>query len=149
MTGFLLDTNVPSELISARPELGVSRWVFSQPEPSLFLSAISIGELRRGIVLLPPSRRRTILEEWLVNDLVPRFSDRILPVTQQVADRWGILDAQRQRRGSPLNTADGLIAATAFEYDLTLVTRNVKDFEGLDISLLDPWYTAQNETQES
>lgn len=139
MSGYLLDTNIPSELICTHPDQRVSKWVFSQPEPSLFLSAISIGELRRGITLLRPGKRRLTLEEWFVNDLVPRFNNRILPVTDRVAERWGILDAERQRRGSPLNTADGLIAATALEHGLTLATRNTKDFGALGVTLLNPW----------
>ena len=79
------------------------------------------------------------LEEWLEVFLLPLFGPRILPVTQDVADRWGILAARRQRSGTPLATADGLIAATALEHRLTLVTRNERDFGGLGLDLLNPW----------
>jgi predicted nucleic acid-binding protein len=135
---FLLDTNVPSELIRARPEPRVGNWVYAKDEQSLYLSAVSIGELRRGFVILPASKRRTELELWFENDLVPRFRGRILPVTFSIADRWGILDGECQLRGTPLSTADGMIAATALEHDLTVVTRNVKDFAGLGVTVFNP-----------
>ena len=139
MSGFLLDTNIASELIRARPEPRVANWVYAKDEQSLYLSAVSIGELRRGFVILPASKRRTELEQWFEDDLVPRFRGRILPVTFSIADRWGILDGECQLRGTPLNTADGMIAATALEYDLTVVTRNVKDFAGLGVTVFNPW----------
>jgi toxin FitB len=89
--------------------------------------------------IIPAAQRRAALEQWFENDLVPRFRERILPVTYAIADRWGRLDGECQLRGAPLNTADGLIAATALEHALTLVTRNVKDFAGLGVTLFNPW----------
>jgi predicted nucleic acid-binding protein len=136
---FLLDTNVPSELIRPRPEPRIGQWMFAQPEESLFLSAVTIGELRKGIVLLSAGKRRNQIEQWFEDDLVARFSARILPITQLIANRWGVLSAIRQMAGTPLGMADGLIAATALEHSLTLVTRNAKDFTGLGVSLLNPW----------
>jgi predicted nucleic acid-binding protein len=119
VSGFLLDTNIPSELIRTRPEPRVEKWVYAQDEQSLHLSVVSIGELRRGLVILPPSKRRTDLERWFENDLLPRFHGRIL--------------------GTPLNTADGMIAATAVEHGLTVVTRNVRDYAGLGAEVFNPW----------
>ena len=139
MSGFLLDTNIPSELIRTRPEPRVANWVYARDEQSLFLSVVSIGELRRGFVVLPASKRRTELEQWFENDLVPRFRGRILPVSLPIADRWGHLGGECQLRGTPLNTADGMIAAKALEHDLTVVTRNLKDFAGLGVAVLNPW----------
>ena len=106
---------------------------------TLFLSVVSVGELRRGFVVLPAGKRRSALERWFENDLIPGFQGRILPITRPIADRWGVLDGQCSLRGTPLNLADGMIAATALEHGLTLVTRNVKDFASLDVALLNPW----------
>jgi predicted nucleic acid-binding protein len=139
VSGFLLDTNVPSELIRTRPEPMVVAWVYGQDESALYLSAVTIGELRRGFELLQQGRRRTALEVWLEMELLPRFRGRILPLDQVVAERWGVLDAKCSLRGTPLNTADGMIAATALEHGLTLATRNMRHFEGLGIALFDPW----------
>jgi toxin FitB len=139
LSGFLLDTNISSELIRSRPDPKVERWVYAQNEQSLYLSVVSIGELRRGIVILPMSKRRTELTLWLDGELLPRFRHRILPITQSIADRWGILDGQCQLRGTPLNTADGMIAATALEHSLTVVTRNIRDFAGLGVEVINPW----------
>lgn len=140
--GFLLDTNIPSELTRARPELRVVDWVDAQDNVSLHLSAISVGELRRGFTLLPQGRRRIQLEQWFQQYLLPLFADRVLSVTKSVGNRWGILGGECQLRGTPLNTADGLVAATALEHDLTVVTRNVKDFDQLGVTVFNPWAPA-------
>jgi len=79
------------------------------------------------------------LERWLDEELHPWFAGRVLPVDEVIAERWGTLDGERQLQGAPLNTADGLIAATALEQGLTLVTRNVKDFAGLGVDVFNPW----------
>jgi len=136
---YLLDTNVPSEFSRDRPEPRVVGWLKAQPATMLFLSAVTIGEIRKGLVVLPQSRRRSDLETWFHTDLLVWFRNRILPVTHAVADKWGVLDGQCQLRGTPLNTADGMIAATAIEHGLTLVTRNVKDFAGLSVDIFNPW----------
>jgi predicted nucleic acid-binding protein len=82
------------------------------------------------------------LELWFEKDLMLRFRGRILPVTYSIADRWGKLHGERQLRGTPLNMADGMNAATALEHNLTVVTRNVKDFAGLGVAVLNPWVAA-------
>ena len=139
---FLLDTNVPSELTKSMPDVRVSGLVGAQDNASLYLSVVTIGELRRGFTLLPRGKRRARLEQWFERYLLPLFADRILPVTQSVGNRWGVLGAECQLRGTPLSTADGMIAATAIEHDLTVVTRNVKDFAGLGVTVLNPWDAA-------
>ncbi len=139
MSGFLLDTNVPSELTRIRPDPRVAAWLEAADDEQLFISVVTLGELRKGFAILPTSQRRASLEKWLQNELPPWFEGRILPVTQSIADRWGILDAQSQLNGSPLNTADGMLAATALEHRLTVVTRNVKDFAGLGVAIFNPW----------
>jgi len=85
------------------------------------------------------SERRTRLERWLEDDLLPWFEGRVLPVTKPIAERWGLLDAQCQLRGTPANTADGMIAATALEHGLTVATRNVRDFAAMGVGMLNPW----------
>jgi predicted nucleic acid-binding protein len=139
VSGYLLDTNVPSEFSRDRPAPRVVEWLKAQPVTTLFLSAVTIGEIRKGLIVLPLGRRRSELEMWFHTDLLTWFHNRVLPVTSAVADRWGVLDGQCQLRGTPLNTADGMIAATAIEHGLTVVTRNVKDFSGLGVDLFNPW----------
>ncbi len=120
--------------------MNVTQWVQWQASETIFVSVVTLGELRRGTALLTEqSGRRTELER-LIEEKVPAwFQDRILPVTREIAERWGVLDAERQLAGRPLNIADGLIAATALEHDLTLATRNVRDFAGLNVTILNPW----------
>lgn len=122
-----------------RPEPRVVQWLKAQPPATLFLSAVTIGEIRKGLVILPQGRRRTELETWFHTDLLIWFRDRILPVTPSIADRWGVLEGQCHLKGTPLNTADGMIAATALEHDLAVVTRNVRDFAGLGVEVFNPW----------
>ena len=104
------------------------------------MSVITVGELRKGIaVLSEDSSRRAVLERWFDRRLLLLVSGRVLPVTLSIAEQWGELEGERQMQGRPLNTADGLIAATALEHGLTLATRNVRDFEGLGVPIINPW----------
>jgi predicted nucleic acid-binding protein len=137
--GFLLDTNIPSELMRSRPEPKVEAWLAARRVEALFLSVVSIGELESGFTVMSDAERRTRLQGMLEGHLVRLFQGRILPVTQFVAARWGRLNGVRQSMGRPLNTADGMIAATALEHGLTLVTRNTKDFDELGVTLINPW----------
>ena len=139
MSGFLLDTNIPSELVRPQPEPKVRTWVAAQNLDTLFISAVSFGELRKGIFLRSPGKRRAELEAWIETDLSILFSGRILSVTRSIAERWGVLEGQRQLAGLPLNAPDGMIAATALEHGLTLVTRNTKDFADLGVAIINPW----------
>ena len=139
MTAFLLDTNVLSEFARAgAPDRQVDLWLKTTAEESLFASVLTFAEIRRGIELLPVGKRRTQLEQWQ-DDLVATFQMRLFPITKTIADRWAVLSAQTQRNGITLANIDGLIAATALEHDLTLVTRNVKDFIGIEVAIFNPW----------
>src|SRR5262245_38148112 len=131
--GFLLDTNVISEFAKAEPDRNVVRWIEETEETALFLSVLTVGEIRSGIERLNPGRRRGRLESWLAVDLRLRFQDRILSITDSIAERWGLLSAAAAKKGRPLPVIDGLLAATALQEDLTLVTRNETDVSGMGV----------------
>ncbi|HET9284307.1 MAG TPA: type II toxin-antitoxin system VapC family toxin [Candidatus Angelobacter sp.] len=139
MSGYLLDTNVVSELIRVRPESKVVSWFQATNEELLHLSVLTIGEIRKGINSLPRSNKRALLESWLANDLVLRFAGRILEVNLDIAERWGLISARAKTAGTPLAVIDGLMAATALHHNLTLVTRNTKDVRMAGINVLNPW----------
>ena len=139
MNGFLIDTNVLSEYNrSGGPDAGVKRWLETTDRSSQYVSVITLAEIQKGIELLAASKRRVELEQWLKQDLEAWFAGRILPVDRQVASRWASLVVQGLRVGRPLPTIDSLIAATALAYDLTIVTRNVRDFAGT-AATVNPW----------
>jgi predicted nucleic acid-binding protein len=137
--GFLLDTNVPSELTRPQPAVRVAQWLEDTDDELMHISVITIGEVCKGITVHPEARRRAWLRQWLENELRPWFTGRILPVTEAISERWGILEGDCQLKGIGFNAPDGLIAATALEHDLTLVTRNVKDFARLGVAVFNPW----------
>jgi predicted nucleic acid-binding protein len=139
MSGFLLDTNCISELVRVKPEPRVLEWMEAADEGLLYLSVLTLGEIRKGLAGLPQSKRRTHLEAWLEVELQARFSRRILPVDAAVADRWGVLAANAKRKGKALSTIDALLAATALHYNLTVVSRNVSDFANTQVPFLNPW----------
>jgi predicted nucleic acid-binding protein len=139
MSGFLLDTNCISELVRSKPEPRVLEWMEAADESLLYLSVLTLGEIRKGVAGLPQSRRRSHLEAWLELDLHARFSGRILSIDAPIADRWGLLAAEAKRKGKPLPAVDGLLAATAIHHNLTIVSRNISDFASTQVSLLNPW----------
>jgi len=139
VNGFLLDTNIVSELIKPRPDIKVVRWIESIDESYLFLSVLLLGEIRKGISLLAEPVRRAKLESWLNNELTLRFSGRILAVDKPIADLWGRFTAQAVKSKSTLTVIDGLLAATSHHHDLVLVTRNTKDVASTGISAFNPW----------
>jgi predicted nucleic acid-binding protein len=138
---FLLDTNVVSEWVKPRPDPGVVTWLAEINEDRVFLSVITLAELRHGVELMAKGARRDRLDAWLVEQLPARFEERVLPVDPTIADRWGRLMARVRQNGRPVGTMDGFIAATAEQYGLTLVTRNVSDFDAIGIPLINPWRT--------
>ena len=139
MSGFLLDTNVVSELIRPKPDHNVLRWIDETHESMLFLSVLTLGEIRNGIGRLRPGSRRGRLESWLQVELRVRFQDRILPIHEAIADRWGTVSAMATAKGKPVPVVDGLLAATALHHNLTLVTRNESDVAGTGVSVMNPW----------
>ncbi len=139
MSGFLLDTNCISELVRVKPEQRVVEWIEAADENLLYLSVLTLGEIRKGVAGLPQGKRRTRLEAWLEIDLRARFAGRILAVDAAVAHRWGSLGARAKSKGIPLPVIDGLLAATALHHDLTVVSRNIADFEGAQVPVVNPW----------
>lgn len=139
MSGFLLDTNVISELVRAKPDPKVTQWIEATDEDLLFLSVLTLGEIRKGIAALPSPARRVSLEGWLEKDLRSRFGPRILPIEEEVADRWGRLAGLARAKGTPLSVIDGLLAATALHHNLTFVSRNSKDVASTGVPTFDPW----------
>lgn len=135
----LLDTNVLSEVTRPAPDTRVLDWLDGLDEDRSFISVVSIAEIRRGVALMDEGRKREALAEWLARDLPQRFEQRVIPVDEPVALAWGDLMGLAKRRGRVLSSMDGLIAATAIARELTLATRNTKDFEGFGLELLDPW----------
>jgi toxin FitB len=136
---FLLDTNVVSEWVKPRPDPGVVSWLADVDEDRAFVSAVTLGELRYGIARLDPGRRRRRLDEWLLDELPMRFETRILPVDVAVAVAWGEVVAHRDAAARPISVMDAFIAATAIVHGMTLVTRNVADFEATVAAVVSPW----------
>ena len=139
MSGFLLDTNCISELVRPRPEPRVLEWMEAVDETLLYLSVLTVGEIRKGLAGLAQSKRRTLLENWLEVELQPRFSGRIVSIDTAIADRWGLLTAEAKRNGKPLSIIGGLLAATALQHNLTVVSRNTSDFANTHVPVLNPW----------
>ena len=139
MSGFLLDTNCISEVVRPKPEPRVLEWMEAADEDLLYLSVLTLGEIRKGVARLPQGKRRTGLETWLEVDLQARFFGRIVPVDAGVADRWGLLAAEAKRKGKALAIINGLLAATALHHNLTVVSRNVADFRNTQIPVVNPW----------
>jgi predicted nucleic acid-binding protein len=137
----LLDTNVLSELLRARPDSTVLAWVASQPANGLFVSAVTQAEMMLGARLLPAGQRRQRLEQALEAMFLEDFTGRILPFDSSSAADYAAVVAARRRAGTPISHFDGQIAAIALSHRLGLATRNVSDFEGCGLALTNPWGT--------
>ena len=136
---FLLDTNVVSETVKPKPENRVLGWLEAQRPAELFLAAQTIGELVRGARKVKEKARRERFEQWIEQDLTDQFEGRVLAFDGPAAVLWGRLMGDGDRTGRTPAAADAQIAAVAIHHDLTLVTRNVKDFERFDMALFNPW----------
>jgi len=139
MTGFVLDTNCISALVKVKPNPLVVQWIEETDERLLYLSVLTLGEIRKDTAVLPAGKHKAKLESWLELELKTRFNDRILPIDEEVAEHWGVLSAHAKAIGKPLAVIDGLLAATALHYNLAIVTRNAANFAETNVSIVCPW----------
>lgn len=133
---YLLDTNVLSELTRTKPNQKVLTWFARVPSEALYLSVLTLGEIRKGLEKIQEQKRREKINLWLKHELPDWFESRILPIDHFVAERWGTLQHEMNR---PLPVIDSLLAATALHYHLDLVTRNTADFQYPPLRVIDPW----------
>jgi toxin FitB len=136
---YLLDTCVISELVAKRSEPKVINWIDSIVDTRLYLSVITIGEIRKGIEKLPDSKRKALISSWLEDQLLIRFDGRIVPIDTDLILTWGQLVGMLEATGKQMAAIDSLIAATAIHGRFTLVTRNVEDFKNAGVMILNPW----------
>lgn len=136
---YVLDTNVISEAINKQPNPQVMNWLRSMDSQELYLSVVTVGEIKKGVEKLPESQRKDNIKEWFENDLLIKFEDRVLALDLSVILVWGQLVGELEKKGRKLPALDSLIAATVKYYGYTLVTRNEKDFEGIDITVFNPF----------
>ncbi len=134
---YLIDTNALSELTKRKPHPSVAHWFAEQPAATLYLSVLTLGELRKGIAAMVEGERKQSYLHWLENDVPAYFSGRIIPVDTRIANCWGRLCCSA---GRTLPAIDSLLAATAMSHDLTMVTRNVLDFKLSALRVINPWH---------
>jgi predicted nucleic acid-binding protein len=139
VSGWLLDTNILSELRRLRPEPKVVAFVAAQPLERLLVSAVSFAEIRFGIELVPDPVRRAELQAWLAQRLRPMFEDRVLPVSEDVMFRWRLLVEEGRKAGHTFSQPDLIIAATALQHGLTVVTRDTADYARARVTVFNPW----------
>ena len=136
---FLLDTHVVSEWTKPQPNPGVVAWLANVDEDRVFISVITLAELRHGVEKMNAGTRRDRLDTWLSQQIPGRFDNRILTIDPETADHWGRIMARCQAAGRRMSSNDGFIAATARQHDMDLITRNTTDFETSGIRLINPW----------
>ena len=135
---YLLDTNVVSESEQQKPNPSVMKWLAERDESNVFLSALTVGEIRRGIEMLESGKKKTHLRNWLEN-IRAAFAGHILPITESTFAVWGVMFAAFEKQGMKRPIFDSLLEATALEHDLILVTRNVPNFQQSTVTILNPW----------
>jgi predicted nucleic acid-binding protein len=136
---YLLDTCVVSEFVKPKPDKNVLSWLNSMDAERIYLSVVTLGEVQQGISNLPRSNRRAELEEWLNEQLTAQFAGRILALDAATFITWGQLIAPLKQQGRTMSVMDSLIAATAVHHRMTLVTRNVSDFQHVELGIFNPW----------
>jgi toxin FitB len=139
VTGWLLDTNILSELRRRKPEPKVVAFIGAQPLDSLHISTVTLAEIRFGIELLADAGRRAELNEWLAHKVRPMFEQRVLPVTEDIMLKWRLLVEEGRKAGHTFSQPDLILAATALEHGLTLVSRDIREYEIARVPILNPW----------
>ena len=139
MTGWLLDTNVLSELRRPKPDRKVVAFISAQPLELLYVSAVTLAEIRFGIEVVTDATRRAKLNEWLAHKVRPMFEQRVLPVTEDIMFKWRLLVEDGRKAGYTFSQPDLIIAATALHHGLTVVTRDVSDYERVRAPVFNPW----------
>lgn len=139
MIGWLLDTNVLSELRRTKPNARVVAFVAAQPLDVLFVSTVTLAEIRFGIELAPDPAQRAELQAWLAQKLRPMFEDRVLPISEDVMLRWRLLVEEGRKAGHTFSQPDLIIAATALQHGLTVVTRDTADYARTRVLVFNPW----------
>lgn len=135
---FILDTCVISELIAKKPDKNVTDWFDRCEEDQLYISSLTLGELKFGIDTLPEGRKKNDLILWF-EDIINAYKDSTLAVNDSICLRWGEERARLKKKGIQISVIDAMIACTAIEHNFTLVTRNTSDFKHLSVNLLNPW----------
>ena len=144
MTGWLVDTNVISELRKPRPEKRVVSFVSQQPLDVLFISIVTFAEIRFGIERLDDAAKRARISAWLENEMRPLFEDRVLPLSEDILLKWRLIIEEGRKNGYTFSHPDVLIAATAAHHGLTVVSRNTREFVAASVSTFDPWTGEQS-----
>ena len=139
MSAWLLDTNILSELRRTKPEASVVEFVAALPLEHLFISVVTLAEIRFGIELIGDAHRRADLNDWLTHKIRPMFEQRVLPISEDVMLKWRLLVEEGRKSGHTFSQPDLIIAATALCHDLTVVTRNTADYEKASVRLFNPW----------
>jgi hypothetical protein len=139
VTGYLLDTNVVSEMFKDRPSKKVTSFIDETPLDQLYVSVVTIAEIRLGVEIAENPDKRAAIAAWLRNNLRTLFENRILPMTEDVLVQWRLMQHRARKRNHTFPEPDLMIAATAAHHGLTVATRDVSDFGGMGVPLLNPW----------
>ena len=142
MTGWLLDTNILSELRRRKPEPKVAAFIAAQALDLLYVSSVTFAEIRFGIELVADAARRAELNDWLAHKARPMFEERVLPVSEDVMFKWRLMVEDGRKARHPFSQPDLIIAATALHHGLTVVTRDTSEYERARVPVLNPWTTS-------
>ena len=149
MTGWLLDTNILSELRRPKPEPNVLAFIAAQPLEILYVSTVTLAEIRFGIELLPDAGRRSALNDWLAHKVRPMFEQRVLPVSEDVMFRWRLMVEEGRKTGHTFSQPDLIIAATGQHHGLTIVSRDTAEYVKARVAVFNPWVQAMPAAPEN